>query len=110
MEDLDPEYILNISSGKELDELVAKYVMDGVKRNYSSSISDAWLIADKLVSLGWRVDVLYSLKEVKVNAIKMVGSKPYSLYAKFGSIYASSVPEGLCKLGLLAMIIETRGW
>ena len=107
---MNPESILNMSAGKELDLLVTNEVMDGVYRRYSSDICDAWLIAEKLASLGWRVDILYSKDEVKVNAIKIEGGRPYSLYAKFGSIYASSVPEGLCKLGLLAMIIEKEGW
>ena len=102
--------ILNMSAGDELDKLVSEEVMDGVKRSYSESICDAWLIAEKLVSLGWRVDILYSLEEIKVNAIKMEEGRPYSLYAKYGSIYADTVPEGLCKLGLLAMIIEREGW
>ena len=107
---MTPEEILNMNSGKELDKLVSEKLMNGVKRLYSQNISDAWLIAERLVSMGWRVDILYSLKEIKMNAIKIVDSSPYSLYAKFGSIYANSVPEGLCKLGLLAMLVEEEGW
>ena len=107
---MNPEEILGMHAGEELDQLVSEKVMDNVKKPYSQNISDAWLIAEKLASKGWRVDILYSLREIKVNAIKMVGNAPYSLFAKFGSIYADTVPEGLCKLGLLAMIIEKEGW
>lgn len=107
---MHPEEILQMESGDELDKLVAIEVMEGREGKYSSSILDAWLIADKLVSIGWRVDILYSRDIVKVNALKMVGGNPYSLYAKYGDIYAYSVPEALCKLGLLAMIVEREGW
>lgn len=107
---MNPEKILNMHAGEEMDKLVSEKMMNGVEKSYSSNISDAWLIVEKLVSMRWRVDILYSLKEIKVNALKMVGNNPYSLFAKFGEIYADTVPEGICKLGLLAMIIEKEGW
>lgn len=107
---LNAQEILDMHAGEKLDELVAEKLMNRVTRPYSRDLSDAWLIAEKLASEGWRVDILYSKREIKLNAIKMVGNSPYSLFAKFGSIYADTVPEGLCKLGLLAVIVEEEGW
>ena len=107
---LDPDEIKAMEPGDELDKLVADEFMDGILRKYSTEISDAWTIVEKLVSMDWRVDILYSRDEIKLNGIKLVGGKPYSVYAKYGSLYASTVPEGICKLALLVKIIEEEVW
>ncbi len=102
--------ILKLSSGEKLDSLVAIEVMDGKPGRYSTDIRDAWRVVKKIASLGWRVDILYSSWVVKVNALKLVSGKPYSIYAKYGSIVGETAPEAICKLALLVMKVEKEGW
>ncbi len=105
------EEIMSIEVGSELDIRVANEFMNGVLKNYSKDISAAWQVVKKLEELDWRVDIMTSKERKSVCALKMVNGAPHTLHVKFGHhMDFSSVPEGICKVSLLTLVIDRNGW
>jgi len=107
----EDEEIMSIETGSELDIRVANEFMSGALKNYSKDISAAWQVVKKLEALDWRVDIITSNERKSVYALKMVNGAPHTLHFKFGHpMDFSSIPEGICKVSLLTLIIERNGW
>jgi len=107
----EDEEIMSIETGKELDTRVANEFMEGVLMNYSKNISAAWRVVKKLEAMDWRVDIITSKERKSVCALKMVNGAPHTLHVKFGHpMDFNSIPEGICKVSLLTLIIERNGW
>lgn len=98
---IDNEEIFAMEAGKELDDKVTREVMGGEAANYSEDISSAWKVVEKLKQMDWRVDIMSSKQKEEVDGIKIVHGKPISLNYLAGHVTGDSLPEAICKAGLL---------
>lgn len=110
---MNNEEIFAMKAGKDLEDKIAKEVMDGKTANYSKKISDAWSVVEKLKKMGWRIDILSSKQKEKVGGVKMVQGQPVSLGYLAGNVESDKLPEAICKAALLIVnnshrIVETE--
>jgi hypothetical protein len=107
----EEQEIMSLQPGNELDNRVANELMEGLLKNYSSEIQEAWKVVEKLEQSDWRIDILNSKRRKSVFAMKMVNGSPHTLNAKFGyPMDFNSIPEGICKATLLTLFVEKTGW
>ena len=107
----EDEKILSLCPGPEMDKRLAEEFMGGMLKNYSKDMGDAWKIVEKLEEQDWRVDIINSKKKKVVLGMKMVEGAPCTLNVRFGCpVEFDSIPEGICKVALLTILVEKTGW
>ncbi|OKY77724.1 MAG: hypothetical protein BTN85_0192 [Candidatus Methanohalarchaeum thermophilum] len=93
--------ILDMESGRGLDNEIKEKVMNGEDGFYSRDISAAWNVVEKLNEGGWRIDMVSSQEEKIVSGVKMIKGQPISLNYLSSNVKSNNLPEAICKAALL---------
>jgi len=107
---MNKETILNLKPGRDMDALIAEYVFKWGKDkiyhelkmvrpdlsylpHYSTSISSAWTVIEKLVNQGDFINIIPT-------------ADSYNIEYDYGReiFNAETVPEAICKVALLTML------
>jgi len=70
-------------------------------------LTQAWLVVEKLMLKGWRIDIETKINYKKVDGILMTNGRPETVFAQYGRLPKfNSVVEGICKLALIILAEE----
>lgn len=96
---------------KEVLDLEEEKLLRLIAENYETKISDldddnslneAWLIVQKLLEAGWRIDIQAYEDFKKVDGIYFNKGRPMTIFARYGSTPKfDSVVEGILRLALI---------
>jgi hypothetical protein len=113
------EDILNMPAGPKLDDLVAEKVMNDPmgqvwSRHYSTDISAAWEVLEKLFERGWYAEIITDAKTTEIDfeiAIRDRNNGTWTLdtgvedgWITDGWVVASTAPLAICRAALLAVM------
>jgi hypothetical protein len=97
---MNRDYILGLSVGEELNNLVTHEIM-GYENNWSESISAAWEVVEKITSKGY--DLKLHCVPLVVN--NMFDCTIYNDEVELAHVaMKSTAPEAICKAALLAVM------
>lgn len=86
-----------MNPGPDLDALVAEHVMRaGRMMHYSTSISAAWEVVEKLTNEGWMFDSHSRNRE------QIYFHVEFSFVNEYASAFKASMPESICIAALKA--------
>lgn len=96
---------------KEILDLKEEELLRLIDKNYkikiddlddSDGLTEAWLIVQKLLEEGWRIDIQAYEEYKKVDGIYFNEGRPTTVFARYGSTPKfDSVVEGILRLALI---------
>ena len=101
---------------KEILQLEEKELLKLINKKFNIEIqgfedkkylAQAWLVVEKLMLKGWRIDIETKINYKKVDGILMTNGRPETVFAQYGRLPKfNSVIEGICKLALIILAEE----